>query len=67
MSGGTVGTEFADPTLADRAIVHLQIKRMDETMEQDIYDDLQANFEKTYGALRRDLARIRSDEQARIF
>ena len=29
-------------------------------MEQDIYDDLQANFEKTYGALRRDLARIRS-------
>ena len=29
-------------------------------MEQDIYDDLTANFEKTYGALRRDLARIRS-------
>ena len=29
-------------------------------MEQEIYDDLSANFEKTYGALRRDLARIRS-------
>ena len=29
-------------------------------MEEEIYEDLKANFDKTYGALKRDLARIRS-------